>query len=344
MLSLWTGKFNVPSGKSGVPRLEGAPFHQLLLPEPALLLPRSFPPPSLHHRTFLLQLTPLCSIKFYDDIIISRAAKENSILIWKIDNFTSNRPPPTYDQAPIPPSQITNRLNAKTTAPLLPGLANETNSAWGGSFTRLIQLAQPNSELFYIRFSLFHAPSKRPILAAGNQRSRMYFWDLQRLEETGVPPDDPTNQVVSDQVFKIPEKPGSKKKEKENEKAEAEKNGKEEQSRPPTTLALRVVRESSAVSSTSSKTTHSANSLSTTGLTSNSKGKSAKNKEKDMSLGDPFHPLPSHKSIMVPKVNFTVRQVAWSRGGEWCVAVGEAGMVAVFSRWEGDGRPQEGEA
>jgi polycomb protein EED len=29
------------------------------------------------------------------------------------------------------------------------------------------------------------------------------------------------------------------------------------------------------------------------------------------------------------------RQVAWSRGGEWCVVVGSVGTMAVFERWEG---------
>jgi polycomb protein EED len=34
-----------------------------------------------------------------------------------------------------------------------------------------------------LRFGLFHEPGKRPILAMGNERSKIYFWDLQKCEE-----------------------------------------------------------------------------------------------------------------------------------------------------------------
>jgi polycomb protein EED len=41
-----------------------------------------------------------------------------------------------------------------------------------------------------------------------------------------------------------------------------------------------------------------------------------------------------HKEEVVRGLSFVGRQVAWSRGGEWCVVVGSAGVVAVFERWE----------
>ena len=51
-------------------------------------------------------------------------------------------------------------------------------------------------------------------------------------------------------------------------------------------------------------------------------------------VGDPFHPIPAHKSAVVGKVTFATRQISWSRGGEWAVAVGDQGMVCLFRRLE----------
>lgn len=50
-------------------------------------------------------------------------------------------------------------------------------------------------------------------------------------------------------------------------------------------------------------------------------------------LGDAERELGAHKEDVVKGFNFTGRQAAWSPGGEWCVVVGSAGVVAVFGRW-----------
>jgi polycomb protein EED len=42
-----------------------------------------------------------------------------------------------------------------------------------------------------------------------------------------------------------------------------------------------------------------------------------------------------HKEEVVRGLEFTGRQVAWSTGGEWCVVVGSAAVVAIFERWGG---------
>ncbi|KAL9116992.1 MAG: hypothetical protein Q9187_006475, partial [Circinaria calcarea] len=51
-----------------------------------------------------------------------------------------------------------------------------------------------------MRFSLFVKPPKRPILVIGNEKSKVYFWDLQSLEEW-----DGNN--VGDDIFKLPDAP-----------------------------------------------------------------------------------------------------------------------------------------
>ncbi|KAJ9635815.1 hypothetical protein H2199_008167 [Coniosporium tulheliwenetii] len=65
-----------------------------------------------------------------------------------------------------------------------------TRSAFGARFQRLLQFEAPLTNLFYMRFGLFHAPEKHPILVMGNERSKLFFWDLQALEE-GFEASDP---------------------------------------------------------------------------------------------------------------------------------------------------------
>lgn len=43
--------------------------------------------------------------------------------------------------------------------------------------------------MFYLRFSLFHEMGRHPVLVAGNERSKAFFWDLQRLEQMHVEED-----------------------------------------------------------------------------------------------------------------------------------------------------------
>ena len=47
---------------------------------------------------------------------------------------------------------------------------------------------------------------------------------------------------------------------------------------------------------------------------------------------DPWMKLKPHAERVAPKVNFAVRQMAWSRGGEWCVVVGDEGMICILGR------------
>ncbi|KAF1987660.1 WD40 repeat-like protein [Aulographum hederae CBS 113979] len=179
-------------------------------------------------------------VQFYGDLVLSRAANENKIILWKIDGFSSTNAVPDRDA--VPP------VDHK---------AGLTRSCFGGKFQVLLQFEVPLSENFYMRFSLFHQPDMRPIMGIGTQKSKFLFWDLQSLEE-GVPRKAQT----------------AKGKEKQTDGAES----------------------------------------------------------KDM-IDDPFQLIPAQKTISASKkVDFAGRQMAWSNDGEWCVGVGDFGMVCVFSR------------
>jgi polycomb protein EED len=188
-----------------------------------------------------------------------------------------------------------------------------TRSAWGGKFQRLLQFDFPGAEAWYIRFGLFHEAGKHPILAAGANGSKMYFWDLQMLENAGGGIEKPNQNKKKTATSELQSRDG------------------------------RAVSEASVGStgahSTSSGQTPSATTLEKAVLKKGSKsvksGKGkAKRSETTRGIGDPFKSIIAHKKIEVPKYDFNYRQVAWSRGGEWCVGTGDYGVVSIFSRWE----------
>ena len=222
------------------------------------------------------------SLTFYNDLIISRCSNENMIVVWRIDEFDSSVEPPA---------------RAPTTHEFRP-----TRSAWGGGYQRLFQFDAPKTPPFYVRFSLFNAPMKRPMLAIGNNESKIYFWDLQTLEEW----DEQNSQ--SDE-FRDRGRKGTVK---------AKKRG---GARP-----VPKQREASVASSTTTGQTPLVSS--DPGLDSAPLSRAAMK----YSLEDPFRKLSSHAESTVPRVSFAARQVAWSVGGEWMVVVGDQGMVALFAR------------
>jgi polycomb protein EED len=68
------------------------------------------------------------------------------------------------------------------------------------------------------------------------------------------------------------------------------------------------------------------------------KGKEDMEKSKEIwarkyDMGDPLTNIAPHKEEVVRGLHFLGRQVAWSGDGEWCVVVGSSGVIAVFQRW-----------
>ena len=217
------------------------------------------------------------------------------IVLWRIEGFDSSNTPPCPDSAP-------------TTHEFRP-----TRSAFGGTYQRLLQFEALETTPFYMRFSLFCQPGKRPILVIGNEKSKVLFWDLQSLEEwEGSSKDGDEN---NDNRFKIPRA----------KKGVARK-------------ILSKQRESS-IASTTTTTTNTGSSVDPNSLFSSTfldpmgetvEGNSrAKQK---FAVDDPFKTLSPHRTHVVPRVTFASRQIAWSVGGEWMVVVGDQGMIALFTR------------
>lgn len=115
------------------------------------------------------------SLRFYGDLILSKACrdgssknKKNEILLWKLEGFDPDDPPPS--EPPIPVPGIYTR-------------SSFSHSSRSAGFQRLLSFRIDHTDRFYHRFGLLHEPDMRPILCMGTEQSKFYFWDLQDLEE-----------------------------------------------------------------------------------------------------------------------------------------------------------------
>ncbi|KAJ2998278.1 hypothetical protein NUW58_g378 [Xylaria curta] len=112
-------------------------------------------------------------VAFFGDLILSRACHEDIIVLWRIEGFSSQDPPPTTAEAPTTsdPERLTRSAFAPATASSCPP-----------QYTRLLQFYTPNcGHQFYLRFKLYHTKGKHPVLAFGNAHSAIFFWDLSRF-------------------------------------------------------------------------------------------------------------------------------------------------------------------
>lgn len=214
-----------------------------------------------------------------------------------------------------------------------------------------------------MRFGLFHERGQRPALGLGNERSRVFWWDLQRLEE---------GPAEGEGGFKVPGKKGRR----DGPGGGGAGGGllalgvgggsrpglgREESIASSVSHASSAAVSSAAASAASSVSADSqaaaaaaagsvgnpaaAPASASTAAPATGSGDLAREKEREkekegrvvkasVGVGDPFHPIPAHKSAVVGKVTFAMRQISWSRGGEWAVAVGDQGMVCLFRRLE----------
>ncbi|GME52513.1 hypothetical protein GTA08_BOTSDO08672 [Neofusicoccum parvum] len=250
-------------------------------------------------------------VLFYGDLVLSRSAKENQIFLWKIDGFNSNSPPPPLSTAGLNEAYGISNPEESIDA------YGSTSSAFGKRFQRLLSFDTPVTSLFYNRFSLFHMPNKHPILVIGNEKSKFMWWDLQRLEEA-TDGDSKTTTPGADSVFRVPNK---------RKRAERDVPG------LGMGRGMLMQREESIASNASSGIVSTATGSSAQSSNSNG-GPTRKTNKKSWAVSDPFAPVPSHKNIIIPKMTFCTRRIAWSVGGEWAVAVGDYGMVCLFRRWD----------
>jgi polycomb protein EED len=297
-----------------------------------------------------------CSVAFFNDLILSKCDDENCIVLWAISGFSSKNPIPSPLSAPTTHDSARETRSAFTSGTVSPGTLQ---------YTRLLEFSIPDSELMFMRFSLFPGSAMaNPVLAMCNASSKVFFWDLSRLEEyqqyisnlnaterpdstqaaVNIEPPVSGDQDIKRPTFLVPYK---------------------HRNRGGPSVIYRIARDASPVESTStdsmSNANHSSNknippvsnpdqnsSTDMNGSHTNGRGSqiiipglsasdSAKSLEiwsKRYSIGDPHGDIVAHKDEVIRGFDFVGRYVAWSNGGEWCVVVGSAGVIGVFERWQ----------
>ena len=255
------------------------------------------------------------SITWYRDLIISKCAAECKIVLWRIENFDSS----SAEEEELP--------HAPTTHEFRP-----TRSAFGGTYQRLLQFEAAETTPFYVRFSLFTAPQARPILAIGNEKSKIFFWDLQSLEHWGA-------QELDAEGNRLPDSGSGGGGESVRRRGGRGRGGRGRRGgfrRGVARVTDTNDREGSiafsAAAAAAAVIGHGGPGP-TFGTTEDGSFDPVASRLVLKNRTDhPFRALPHHKFSVVPKVTFASRQVAWSVGGEWMVVVGDQGMIALFAR------------
>jgi polycomb protein EED len=172
-----------------------------------------------------------------------------------------------------------------------------------------------------MRFSMFHAAGKHPVLAFCNARSNVYFWDMARLtsyHEFMAAIQDPNR----DKSTPVPRPPWLQ--------------PIQHRTGAATVSRLRDASDKdSMVSGTASPDPDSV-----AGLNGQYSAETIAGWESKYGLNEPHEIVKPHKIEKFSTTTLVGRQVAWSPEGEWCVIVGSKNVAVIFQRWAKDKVPQ----
>ncbi|EXJ82552.1 hypothetical protein A1O3_06365 [Capronia epimyces CBS 606.96] len=127
--------------------------------------------------------------RFFGNLIISKAAGEDKIVLWKITGFDAGIPPPDAITAPKieefldTRNGFMRRVYQDARGVTKVEVAEEYQDQ--PLYERLLEFETPRVEQFYLRFGLLTPspdhPDLHPVLAFANAASELRFWDLERL-------------------------------------------------------------------------------------------------------------------------------------------------------------------
>ncbi|KAI0013099.1 WD40 repeat-like protein [Xylariaceae sp. FL0662B] len=255
-------------------------------------------------------------VSFFGDLVLSRACHEDIIVLWRIEGFSSDDPPPEASDAPTTsdPERLTRSAFAPATA-----------SACPPQYTRLLEFWTPHcGHQFYLRFKLFHDSQKHPILAFGNAKAMIFFWDLARLGSYHDFITDVRNPArdMSQPVHR----PGWLVPVQQKHKAD--------------TIA-KLKDAASDRESVGSGRTGSVEAESHIDLNTNYSQETLETWESRYDMTRIEEPIKAHAQSNITVKDFVGRQVAWSAGGEWCVVVGSKNLAIILQRWNKKDRGDE---
>lgn len=246
------------------------------------------------------------SLRFYGDLILSKACrdmgnknKKNEILLWKIEGFDPDDPPPS--DPPIP-------------APGLYTRSSFSHNSRSAGFQRLLSFRIDHTDRFYHRFGLLHTPNMRPVLCMGTEQSKFCFWDLQDIEEGKAHIEEKTRR-------------GGK-----GKKGKASANSETSNRVDGLRRAESVASESTAAGTATGKNS----SRESTPLQPVERKLDLRDPFRQLPphniqvAGTNWTTFVNGKQKQ--ERHFATSQLAWSPDGQWLVAVGDLGMMCIFYR------------
>ncbi|KIW14644.1 hypothetical protein PV08_07428 [Exophiala spinifera] len=258
--------------------------------------------------------------RFYGDLIMSKAANENKIVLWKITGFDSSQQPPTSVTAPKIEDYLDTRNGfMRKFIRRDDGLVDvEVAEEYDDEplYERLLEFETNGAEQFYLRFGLllpsFAHPEVHPVLAFANATSELRFWDLERLS---------LGHAGGLDEHKAP-------KPKKKYKGVAQHIRPQDRLNRATATSQNPIHESSPASM-SSNTRHT--STDATSEISEANASSFASRDHDRyPIHDAHDPIRPHAKVSLLELQFknqayfNARAADWSPCGKWCVVVGES--------------------
>lgn len=251
---------------------------------------------------------------FYGDQILSKANRDNVIILWQIMGFSSKDPSPEHDIAPLPQIPQPNDFGATqfTRSAFVPVTTPECPL----QYDRRLQFHTPRcDEYFFLRFELYFQPDQHPILTFCNRTGEIFFWDLERIKvfddimsDLNDPERSKARPVrLPNWLGRLRSNPVSK------SRTTSVSKGSQAQSQTPEVEDKRAVYDIADLN-----TKDVADWEAKYGLI-----------DRDHAL-EPHHKVEVHFKKLTP---FLGRQAAWSPGGEWCVVAGSGNVVHMLRRW-----------
>ncbi|XWW95019.1 hypothetical protein V2A60_002969 [Cordyceps javanica] len=328
-----TGKYLISGGHDQVINLWTLPS----LPTEPVVTPLQVHYP--HFSTSAVHSGIVDCVAFFGDLILSRACHDNVIVLWRIEGFSSDGPPPPQSAAPTAQTAVPTTLDDQsrlTRSFFVPSTTPECPS----QYTRLLELHTPNcGPQFFMRFGLHHVPRQNPVLAFCNAGGNILFWDLRRLaiyHDVMAALNDPSRDRTRPTPLPTWLKPIIPR-----QRADMFgriKSGKEKK-RGGAASASVSTRQSSTASSRGGGGAGGAQGLSGTSvgpgeetMTPEFSAETLESWAAKYSMEDPHEPVKAHRTES-SAATFVGRQAAWSPGGEWCVVVGSSNTTLVLQRW-----------
>ncbi|ROW05293.1 hypothetical protein VSDG_00133 [Cytospora chrysosperma] len=250
-------------------------------------------------------------VAFYGDLILSRACHEDKIVLWRIEGFSSDDPPPLPSTAPTAYDQArtTRSAFAPVNSPSCPSL-----------WVRLLQFETRDcGPQFFLRFSMHHVYGQHPILCFCNAKNEIMMWDMARL--TGYQdyinkirdPDRDPDTKIKRPGWLVPVHHRAKKVETNFDPVYS------------AAVAMRPVGYHDPFDIEKY-------------LLQEQSPETVENWQSKYDTSNPFKLIKPHRSDILGGPRFVGRQVAWSPEGEWCVIVGSQNMAVIMQRWAKGGR------